>query len=151
MLFLALIVGTLVSEDLACISAGLLIREGRLGFMTGVTACAVGILLGDIGLWAAGRLSQTAVGRWPVVSRYVARLPVDDMRRWLEEHAAVAMVASRFMPGSRLPLHVTWRGDSQRTFWPLPRRNSGAESSCRGRAGRPSSAHQERPRITGPR
>jgi membrane protein DedA with SNARE-associated domain len=106
MLFLALIVGTLVSEDLACISAGLLIREGRLGFMTGVLACAAGILSGDIGLWAAGRLSRTAVGRWPVVSRYVARLPVDDMRRWLDEHAAVAMVASRFMPGSRLPLYL---------------------------------------------
>jgi membrane protein DedA with SNARE-associated domain len=106
MLFLGLLLGTLVSEDLACISAGLLVREGRLGFLTGVTACGVGILLGDVGLWAAGRLSRTAAGRWPVVSRHVARLPVDDMRRWLEEHAALAMIASRFMPGSRLPLYV---------------------------------------------
>ena len=106
MLFLALIVGTLLSEDLTCISAGLLIREGRLSFLAGVTSCAFGILLGDIGLWAAGRLSRSAVGRWPVVSRCVARLPVDDMRRWLDEHAALAMVASRFMPGSRSPLYV---------------------------------------------
>jgi membrane protein DedA with SNARE-associated domain len=106
MVLLALIAGTLVSEDLACISAGLLIREGRLGFVAGVTACALGILLGDVGLWTAGRLSRSAVGRWPVVSRYVERLPVDDMRCWLEEHAALAMVASRFMPGSRLPLYV---------------------------------------------
>src|SRR5262245_55467415 len=106
MVFFALIVGTLVSEDLACISAGLLIREGRLGLLTGVTACGAGILLGDVSLWAVGRLSTTAVGRWPAVSRYVARLPVDDMRRWLDQHAALAMIGSRFMPGSRLPLYL---------------------------------------------
>jgi membrane protein DedA with SNARE-associated domain len=104
--FLALIAGTLVSEDLACISAGLLIREGRIGFMSGVTACALGILLGDIGLWAVGRVSRSAVGRWPMVSGYLERLPVDEMRRWLDRQAALAMVASRFMPGSRLPLYV---------------------------------------------
>ena len=106
MVFLALMVGTLVSEDLASISAGLLIREGRLGFLSGVTACTLGILLGDIGLWAVGRVSRSAVGRWPVVSRYLARLPVDEMRRWLDSHTALAMVASRFMPGSRLPMYV---------------------------------------------
>jgi membrane protein DedA with SNARE-associated domain len=106
MVFLALIAGTFVSEDLACISAGLLIRDGRLGFAAGVTACALGILLGDVGLWAIGRLSRSAFGRWPAVSSYVARLPVDDLRQWLDEHAALAMFASRFMPGSRLPLYV---------------------------------------------
>ena len=106
MLFLALIAGTLASEDLTSIYAGLLIREGRIGFLTGVTACALGIVLGDIGLWAAGRLTRTAIGRWPVVSRYVARLPVNEMRRWLDEHAAVAMFSSRFTPGSRLPLYL---------------------------------------------
>jgi membrane protein DedA with SNARE-associated domain len=106
MVFLALIATTFVSEDLACISAGLLIREGRVGFVAGVTACAFGILLGDVGLWAVGRLSRFAIGRWPAVSRYVERLPVDNMRQWLNEHAALAMVASRFMPGSRLPLYV---------------------------------------------
>ena len=106
MLLLALVAGTFVSEDLACISAGLLIREGRLGFVAAVTACASGILLGDVGLWAAGRLSRSAIGRWPVVWRYVERLPLDNMRQWLEDHTALAMVASRFMPGSRLPLYV---------------------------------------------
>ena len=28
------------------------------------------------------------------------------MRRWLDEHAALAMLASRFMPGTRVPLYV---------------------------------------------
>jgi membrane protein DedA with SNARE-associated domain len=107
MVFLALIAGTFVSEDLACISAGLLIREGRLGFAAGVGACALGILLGDAGLWAVGRLSRLALDRWPALVRYVERLPLDDMRRWLEKHAALAIIASRFLPGSRLPLYLT--------------------------------------------
>jgi membrane protein DedA with SNARE-associated domain len=107
MVFLALIAGTLVSEDLACISAGLLIREGRIGFAAGAGACALGILLGDVGLWAAGRVSRSVIARWPIMSRLLAGLPVDEMRVWLEEHAALAMLASRFMPGTRLPLYLS--------------------------------------------
>jgi membrane protein DedA with SNARE-associated domain len=107
MMFLALIAGTLVSEDLACISAGLLVRDGRIGFAAAAGACAVGILVGDLGLWTAGRVSRAATARWPFAAKLVARLPVDDMRRWLEEHAAIAMLASRFMPGTRLPLYLS--------------------------------------------
>ena len=106
MVFLALMLGTLVSEDLACIAAGLLIREGRIAFAAGTAACAVGILAGDVGLWVIGRASRRAFGRWPVVSRRMQRLPLDDMRRWLEEHAAGAIFASRFIPGTRLPLYI---------------------------------------------
>jgi membrane protein DedA with SNARE-associated domain len=106
MLLAALMAATLVSEDLACISAGLLVRDGRVDFVAATTACAVGILVGDVGLWAAGRVCGSAVGRWPTLARCAARLPVDDMRRWLDEHAALAMLGSRFMPGTRLPLYV---------------------------------------------
>ena len=106
MVFLALMLGTLVSEDLACIAAGLLIREGRIGLAAGVAACAVGILAGDVGLWAVGRASHRALGRWPVISRRLQRLPLDDMRQWLDGHAAGAMIASRFIPGTRLPLYI---------------------------------------------
>ena len=91
--FLALMLGTLVSEDVACVTAGLLIREGHISAATGVLSCALGIVLGDIGLWALGR-----------TGRRITRLK--DMARWLEKGAAVAIVASRFLPGTRLPLYV---------------------------------------------
>lgn len=107
MVFLALMAGTLISEDLACISAGLLIRDGRIGFAAGAGACAVGILVGDVGLWAAGHVSRSAVARWPALSRLLERLPVEELRVWLEEHAALALLASRFMPGTRLPLYLS--------------------------------------------
>ena len=107
MILLALMAGTLVSEDLACISAGLLVRDGRISLAPGIAACAAGILIGDVGLWVLGRLSRSAGEKYPVVSRWIHRLPVDRMRRWLEEHGAATMVASRFMPGTRLPLYVS--------------------------------------------
>jgi hypothetical protein len=91
--FLALMLGTLVSEDVACVTAGLLIRAGRISAVTGVLGCALGIVLGDIGLWALGR-----------TGRRVTRL--ERMGRWLEKRAAAAIVASRFLPGTRLPLYV---------------------------------------------
>jgi membrane protein DedA with SNARE-associated domain len=91
--FLGLMLGTLVSEDAACVAAGLLIREGHISAVTGVLGCGLGILLGDIGLWALGR-----------TGRRVTRLKA--MARWLEKGAAVAIVASRFLPGTRLPLYV---------------------------------------------
>jgi membrane protein DedA with SNARE-associated domain len=97
---------TLVSEDLACVTAGLLIREGRIGLGAGIAACALGILLGDIGLWGLGRASRRLIERWPGLARRLERLPLDEMRGWLARNAAGAMVASRFMPGTRLPLYV---------------------------------------------
>ncbi len=42
--------GTFVSEDLACITAGLLIRRGAIGSTAAIAACTLGIFAGDVGL-----------------------------------------------------------------------------------------------------
>lgn len=106
MVLIALAAATLISEDLASISAGLLVRDGVLGFIPAATACAAGVFLGDLGLWAIGRLSGSLFGRWPVTSRLIARLPIADARRWLDDHVGVTLLGSRFIPGSRLPVFV---------------------------------------------
>ena len=46
---------TLVSEDLACIGAGLLAARGTVDFLPATLACLVGIFVGDMLLYAAGR------------------------------------------------------------------------------------------------
>ena len=102
MLFLTLMLGTLVSEDLACIVAGLLIREGRIGFVPGVAACALGILAGDVGLWFVGRVFATCPR--PMACG-VASHPTTAARR----HAPVARRACR-RRDDREPFHSRHAG-----------------------------------------
>jgi hypothetical protein len=62
--------------------------------------------MGDLGLWLLGRV----LGRRMMTISWVARrLPLarlDHFRDWLDRDAAGAIVASRFLPGTRLPLYV---------------------------------------------
>ena len=58
-----LVAGTFVSEDLTCILAGVLILQGQVGAFPAIAACALGIWLGDLGLWCAGRAAGQGEGR----------------------------------------------------------------------------------------
>lgn len=99
-LLLSLAFGTLVSEDLACLAAGLLIADGRLDPLAGLLACGLGIWVGDLGLWGVGRVAGAAVlGRWSG-----GRL--DGLRDWFARRGGVALLAARFLPGTRLPLYL---------------------------------------------
>lgn len=103
---LTLALGTLASEDLACIAAGLLVAEGRLGFATASVACFTGIVVGDLLLFVAGRLlGRPAFARAPL--RWLAT-PEDLARasRWLARRGPAVVIASRFLPGTRLPTYV---------------------------------------------
>ena len=101
-----LVLSTLVSEDLTCIAAGLLIQRGELGLTAGILACTTGIFVGDIGLWLLGRLFGVAALAWPWAAGALKRRRADEMRAWLGRHAAGAIVGSRFLPGTRLPLYL---------------------------------------------
>ncbi len=94
---------TLVSEDLTCLAAGALVAQGRLPFVPAVAACFVGILAGDVLLFLCGRWCGPGV---------LARVPwlVDERRvaeaaRWLERRGGIVILASRFLPGARLPTY----------------------------------------------
>src|SRR5215216_240322 len=45
---------TLVSEDLTCVGAGILVAQGRISFLLGAFACFFGIFVGDVLLFLAG-------------------------------------------------------------------------------------------------
>jgi len=104
--FLVIALGTLVSEDATCIATGLLIQRGHIGISSGILACLSGIYLGDLGLWALGRLFGAAALRWPWAARRLSHQSVADARAWLDRHAAGAIVGSRFLPGTRFALYV---------------------------------------------
>lgn len=106
LVFVSLVFGTFVSEDLACVTAGLLIERGEIGAPAAILACTLGIFAGDVGLWAAGRLFGRAVLAWPWVGRQLQEDRFGELRSWLQRHAGRAIVASRFLPGTRLPLYL---------------------------------------------
>jgi pimeloyl-ACP methyl ester carboxylesterase/membrane protein DedA with SNARE-associated domain len=101
-----LALGTLVSEDLACIAAGLLVADERLGFASAAAACFIGIFVGDMLLFLAGRFfGRTALRhrplRWVVSEDAVARAS-----RWFAARGAAMIFLSRLTPGLRLPTYV---------------------------------------------
>ena len=104
-LAVALIAGTLVSEDAACLAAGALIARAELSPLAAVGACTFGIFAGDMALWALGR-----AGAGVLAAKWLARrLPpprVEEARVWLERHAGRTILVSRFTPGARLPVYV---------------------------------------------
>jgi membrane protein DedA with SNARE-associated domain len=105
-LFLALVVGTLVSEDLTSISAGLLARHGEIGLTTAIAACMLGIYVGDLGLWMAGRVLGRRVLAWPWLARKVDPSALTALTVRIDANLAVAVLGSRFLPGSRLPMYL---------------------------------------------
>jgi membrane protein DedA with SNARE-associated domain len=101
-----LALSTLVSEDLASIGAGLLARDGQLPLWQAVAACVVGVYLGDLGLWCAGRwLGRRLLAR-PWASRALSPARLATLGPHIDERLGSAVVISRFVPGSRLPLYV---------------------------------------------
>src|SRR5581483_1817313 len=109
--FLLIAAATFASEDLTCISTGVLIAAGKIGWITGVLACLVGIYVGDVLLYFAGRM----IGR-PILRRFVAGQKLDRASQWLVERGATVVVFSRFTPGLRLPTYVA-AGLLKTRFW----------------------------------
>ena len=103
---LGLAAATLLSEDLTCVAAGLLVAAGRIGFAAASFACFAGIFLGDLALVAAGRwLGRPAIARRPL-RWLVTPAAVERSARWFARRGPAVVFASRFLPGSRLPLFV---------------------------------------------
>lgn len=103
---LALFLGTFVSEDLACISAGLLIHAGDLSWFTGVVACLLGIFVSDLGLWLVGRTVGGRLLACGWLRRRLAAERIDQISRWFEGNGWKAIIAARFFPGTRLPMYL---------------------------------------------
>lgn len=105
-MFIALALATFVSEDLACITAGVLVAEGRMSLLLAVIACFLGIFVGDMLLFLVGRwIGRPAVARAPL--KWLIRPgSLDSASAWLSRTGAVTIFASRFVPGTRLPTYL---------------------------------------------
>ncbi len=98
---IAIALATLVSEDLTCIAAGVLVARGTLDFLPATLACLSGIFGGDLLLFAAGRfLSPHTLGRM------VSPASLEHASGWFTKRGMMVTFLSRFTPGMRLPAYV---------------------------------------------
>ena len=104
--FITIVVATFVSEDLTCISVGLLIYEGRLSWPFGVAACFTGIFVGDVGLWLIGRFAARVTARSKWLTRRLNHDRLQAAAQWFDRSGWAAILGARFLPGMRLPVYV---------------------------------------------
>ncbi len=81
---------------------GLLAATGQVDLLAGIAACLVALVLGDLVLYALGRVLGP-----PVLARF-GRGPgeVGALGRGLQRSSGVAVLLGRFVPGARLPTYV---------------------------------------------
>ena len=113
-ILLGIALATLVSEDATVVAAGIAVGDGVLGLAPAIAACAAGIYLGDLGLWATGRLAGRRVLTWRRIAAY--RESVRGAAGWIDRHPGLAVIGSRFVPGTRLPLYVAAGAEGTRPF-----------------------------------
>jgi membrane protein DedA with SNARE-associated domain len=116
LLFVVIILATLISEDLTCVVVGLLVSQGRMALIPGIVACFLGIFLGDMLLFVAGRyfgrpLLRRAPFRW-----WLSESRVEIASRWFTRRGPIAIGLSRFLPGARLPTCFA-AGMLRTNFW----------------------------------
>ena len=105
LLFIFLAFATFISEDFACISAGVLAAEGRVSFLFATTACLLGIYAGDMLLFLAGRFFGRPIVKRAPVNWFVRQEKVEKSSVWFERKGVAAIFISRFVPGMRLPTY----------------------------------------------
>ncbi len=101
-----IVAGTFVLEDLACIAVGMLIARGEMHWLVGGVGCFIGIYLGDLLLWMLGRFGLKRFLNRPWVAKRMPMARLNRFGEWFDQRGWLAVVASRFIPGTRLPLYL---------------------------------------------
>ncbi len=98
-----IMLATLVSEDLTCITTGLMIARGTIGFFPGTLACFLGIFLGDLLVFVLGRTFGRALLSRAPINWFITPDGVALASQWIERQGAALVFTTRFLPGTRLP------------------------------------------------
>jgi membrane protein DedA with SNARE-associated domain len=87
------------------------VHAGRIGLLEGILACAAGIWIGDLGLWAVGRLARAIAPdlQRRIRERLQERARGGHLDRWqatVGHRLPLVILGSRLLPGTRLPLYL---------------------------------------------
>ena len=102
----AIALATLISEDLACLAAGLLASEDALSLPWAIVASFIGIFGGDVALYLLGRFGgEPLLGRAPF-RWFLKPHRIQQAEQLFRDHGGKLIFSSRFLPGSRLPIYT---------------------------------------------
>ncbi|MFK7790564.1 MAG: alpha/beta fold hydrolase [Phycisphaeraceae bacterium] len=101
-----IMLGTFILEDPTSIAVGLFIKAGQIDPFVGGFAVLLGIFLGDFGLYMIGFVAGRSALRWRPIAAWVPTRHVEKLGEWFDDKGWKAVLASRFIPGSRLPLYI---------------------------------------------
>jgi len=102
----AIVLLSFVSEDAATISSALSLFGGPITWPLGFAACFAGIWLGDLGLYSLARCFGKPIlkSRW--IARFADAAAIERCQIRFNNHASLTLLASRFVPGTRLPTYL---------------------------------------------
>ena len=106
-ILLLLALTTLLSEDLACVTAGVLAARGSIPLTPAIIGCYVGIVAGDQLLYLLGRsLGRAIVTRAPF-RWLIGPAELERAQEWFKREGMRVVITSRLLPGTRFPVYVT--------------------------------------------
>ena len=105
-LALSIFLATFIYEDGATLLAATLSASGSLDPRIGLLTTVLGIWVGDMALYGLGASfgRRTAQSRW--LQKYLRPESLAKAEGWFARNGLLALVMSRAIPGSRLPLYV---------------------------------------------
>jgi membrane protein DedA with SNARE-associated domain len=105
-LALVILLATLVYEDGATLLAASLSASGRLDPRFALATTFLGIWVGDLGLYALGSTLGRRLAWSTPLRKHLTPESLSRAERWFAQHGSFALVMSRAIPGSRLPLYT---------------------------------------------
>lgn len=105
-LALSIFFATFLYEDGATLLAATLSVSGGLDPRIGLLSAFLGIWVGDLGLYALGSILGRRTVQWRWLQKYLRPESLVKAEGWLSNHGSFALVMSRAIPGSRLPLYL---------------------------------------------
>lgn len=104
--FLLILLSTLLSEDLTCISTGILINEGSVDVWLGTIACTLGIFFGDYLLFLTGKELHGFLRKRESFQFLFESESFAHLSQKLQTNFSKTIFLARFMPGTRLPIYT---------------------------------------------
>lgn len=102
----SIVLATFITEDVTSIAVGMMIGAKQLNPAAGLLGCFAGIFIGDFGLWLFGWLLGRHVLHYRWVQRYFPDERLERWREWFRRYGWATIIASRFLPGTRIPAFV---------------------------------------------